>query len=54
MKKSLRFALVAAVLLSFASLPSYATLDGGNPHPQVAAASTFSVAASVILSVLGL
>jgi hypothetical protein len=42
------------LLLSFASLPSFATEEGGNPHPQVDATSTVSAAVTVILSVLGL
>jgi hypothetical protein len=33
---SLRFALVAVLVAIFASLPSFASQDGGNPHPPTA------------------
>jgi len=33
MKMSLRFALVAALVALFASVPSYASLAGTEPHP---------------------
>ncbi|MGD0831202.1 MAG: hypothetical protein ABR907_09685 [Terracidiphilus sp.] len=40
MKMSLRFALVAALVALFASLPSFASLSGGDPHPPTATSSS--------------
>jgi hypothetical protein len=34
MKKSLRFALAALVVVSFAPVASFAAMPGGNPDPQ--------------------
>jgi hypothetical protein len=43
------------VLFAVAPNISFATATGGtNPHPQVVQQSSFSVAVSVILSILGL
>ena len=51
MKKSFRIALASVVLLTFAPLPLFASVTGGDPVPQV---WSLSVLVSVLLSVLGL
>jgi hypothetical protein len=34
MKKSFRLALAAAVVMSIGTCPAFATMGGGDPHPQ--------------------
>ncbi|MGA2886753.1 MAG: hypothetical protein ABSE51_01780 [Terracidiphilus sp.] len=55
MKKTLRIALAAAVLASFAPVALADDAPGGGvPQPQATQVSTVSAAITLILSVLGL
>ena len=54
MKKSMRIALVAAVLMFVAPLPSFAMMGPGGGDPVPMPQSSISLAIAVILSVLGL
>jgi hypothetical protein len=54
MKKSLRFALAAAILMTVTPVNMFAAIGGTNPHPQVASISYYSVAVSVIRTALGI
>jgi hypothetical protein len=54
MKKSLRLAVAAGILITVAPMNMFAAVGGTNPHPQMASVSYYNVAASVILSALGL
>ena len=55
MKKSLRLALTAAVLLSVGTMPVFATMSGGDPYPpSTKSASNSAVVMSAVLSAFGL
>jgi hypothetical protein len=54
MKKSLRIALAAAVLTSFAPCALAHAPGGTNPEPKVAGLSSISTIVSAILTVLSL
>lgn len=56
MKKSMRLALTAAVLMSAGTLPVFATVGGTNPRPPASTGgnSTADVVVAAVLSALGL
>lgn len=53
MKKTMRLALTAALVMSFGSLNMFATVAGTDPHPQMASMSYTSLVTSGILTLLG-
>jgi hypothetical protein len=54
MKKSVRVALIAVMLMTVAPMSSFAAMGGTNPHPKARNASSVRAVVTAILSVLGI
>ena len=54
MKKSVRLALIAAVLMTVTPMSSFAAMGGTNPHPRMVRTSPVGAIVSAILFVLGI